>query len=49
MVMTDVSTRSRHAAYPISLHTVRMASGCSSTAHSPVKRCRVKVMFGTTW
>ena len=47
MVVTGVSTRSRHAVYPISRHTARMASGCSSVAHSPVKRCRMVVMFGT--
>ena len=47
MVVTGVSRRSRHAVYPISRHTARMASGCSSMAHSPVKRCRIVVMFGT--
>ena len=35
MVVTGVSTRSRQAVYPISPHTARMASGCSSVAHSP--------------
>jgi hypothetical protein len=42
-----VSTRSRHAVYPIARHHASLASGCSSVAHSPVKRCRMAVRFGT--
>jgi hypothetical protein len=48
-VVTGVRTRSRHAVYPISRHTVRMASGYSSAAHSLEKRCRMVVMVGTIW
>jgi hypothetical protein len=45
-VVTGVSARSRHAVYPSSPHTARMASGGSSVAHSPVNRCRMVVNSG---
>jgi hypothetical protein len=47
MVVTGVSTRSRHPVEPIAPHPARIASGGRSAAHGPVKRGRIVVRRGT--
>jgi hypothetical protein len=48
MVVTGVSTRSRHAGSPTSPQAARIASGCSRVAYSAAKRWRMMVTLGTS-